>query len=198
MKEKFNWKKVVVEALMIVLSVLLALFINEWKSNENERRDTSIMLENITAEVEHNKNLIENLLPYHKSVLENIQAAAYKDSLSHTFLRNGYFEMSSVAPNGIKQGEFQNIAWSIAKEDKISNRISFDESQLLFAAYEQQLRVLGTINRIIDILVSREIHREELIEESVIILALEWNEMIAQEEELLYRYAQTLKKLQSR
>jgi hypothetical protein len=87
---------------------------------------------------------------------------------------------------------------SIAKEERISNRISFDESQLLFSAYEQQSRVLKTIDRIIDMLGSREIHREELIEESIIVLALEWNEMIAQEEELMYRYAAALEKLKSR
>ena len=198
MKEKLSWKKIALEALMIVLSVLLALFINEWKRNKNELRNTNIMMDNIKAEIKNNKNLVEDLIPYHKSVLEKTQAAALKDSLSSTFLRNGYFEISSVAPKGVKQGEFQNIAWSIAKEERISNRISFDESQVIFSAYEQQSRVLRTIDRIIDILGSREIHREELIEESVIILALEWNEMIAQEEELMYRYSEAMKKLKSR
>ncbi len=195
MKEKLSWRKVFLEALMIVLSVLLALYINEWKRNSNELKNTNIMLENINVEIENNKNFLEQLLPYHASVLQKMQAAALKDSLSITFLANGYFDFSSVAPNGIKQGEFQNIAWSIAKEERISNRISFDDSQLLFAAYEQQARVLKTIDRIINILGSREIHRDELLEESVIILALEWNEMIAQEQELLSRYEKALQKL---
>ena len=85
---------------------------------------------------------------------------------------------------------------TIAREERISNRISLDASQLIFSAYEQQERVLRTIGRIIDILGSREIHREELIEESAIVLALEWNEMIAQEEELKRLYTRTLKKLE--
>ena len=183
---------------MIVLSVLLALFINEWKSNRNEQKNTNIVMNNISTEITINKNLIENHLPYHKSVLEKIQVAAYKDSLSSVFLKNGYFELNSVAPKGVKQGDLHNIAWLIAKEERISNKISFEESQLIFSAYEQQSRVLKTINRIIDVLGSREIHRKDLIEESIIVLALEWNEMISQEEELIYRYSQALKKLQNR
>lgn len=195
MKQKFNWKVVLVEALMIVLSVLLALFINEWKSNSNELKNTNTVMENISAEIKSNQTLVENFIPYHKTVLEKIQVAALKDSLLTTFLKNGYFEISSIAPRGIKQGDFQNIAWLIAKEERISNRISFEESQLIFSAYEQQARVLKTMERIIKFLGSREIHREELIEESIIVLALEWNEMITQEEELVLRYSQALKKL---
>lgn len=195
MKEKLGWKKVILEALMIVLSVLLALFINEWKRNSNERQNTDIMLQNINVELSNNKKFLEQLLPYHGSVLEKMQVAALKDSLIPSFLSNGYFDISNLAPKGIKQGEFQNIAWSIAKEERISNRISFDDSELLFAAYEQQARVLKTMDRIINILGSREIHRKELIEESVIILALEWNEMIAQEQELLNRYNQAIAQL---
>ncbi|MGB3180756.1 MAG: hypothetical protein WBB45_05165 [Cyclobacteriaceae bacterium] len=156
------------------------------------------MMTNISGEIKSNQSLVEDLIPYHKSVLENIQVAALKDSLSTTFLINGYFELNLIAPRGVKQGDFQNIAWLIAKEERISNRISFEESRQLFSVYEQQLRVLKTIDRIIEFLSSREVHREELIEESVIVLALEWNEMIAQEEELLYRYTEALKKLKRR
>lgn len=198
MKEKLSWKKILLEALMIVLSVLLALFINEWKSNKNEQKETNIMMDNLLAEIKNNKDLLERLVPYHKAVFEKVQQTAMNDSLATTFLKNGYFEWSSVAPRGVKQGDFQSIAWSIAKEEKIANRISFDESQLLFSVYEQQFRVLKTIDRIINILGSREIHREALIEESIIVLALEWNEMIAQEEELGYRYEAALDKLKSR
>src|SRR5690606_14132218 len=125
------------------------LFINEWKSNSNERKNTALMMENITAEIENNKRFVEGLIPYHTSALEQIQNAGLKDSLPALFLKNEYFEISSVAPKGIKQGELQNIAWSIAKEERISNRISFQESQLLFSAYEQQSRVLKTIDRIV-------------------------------------------------
>lgn len=198
MKETFSWKKIVLEALMIVLSVLLALFINEWNNTKNEQNETDVMMKHIIAEMGDNKAFIEKLLPYQKSVFEKIQEVAMGDSLAATFLKNGYFEMYEIAPRGVIQGEIQSIAWSIAKEEKIANRISFNESKLLFSAYEQQLRVLRTIERIIHLLGSREIHREELIEESIIVLAVEWNEMISQEEELLHRYSKALQKIKRR
>ncbi|XOV66622.1 MAG: hypothetical protein ACFHU9_13430 [Fluviicola sp.] len=198
MKAKLSWKKIVLEALMIVLSVLLALFINEWNNNRKEAEVTEVMMKNITIELESNQELVAQLIPYHKAVFERIQAAVAGDSLASVFLGNGYFDLSAVAPKGIKQGEFQNIAWTIAKEDRISNRIPYDKSQALFFAYEQQARVENTIHRIIDILGSREIHREELLEESIITLALEWNEMMSQEEELYHRYSAALKELRQK
>jgi hypothetical protein len=198
MKEKISWKKILLEALLIVLSVLLALFINEWKSNHNEKKETRKMMDNIITEISNNQMFIDSLIPYHVSVFEKIQEAAINDSLEITFMENGYFEINAIAQKGVKQGDLQRIAWIVAKEEKISNRITFEESQILFSVYEQQSRVLKTIDRIIDILGSREIHRKELIEESVIVLAMEWNEMIAQEKELSYRYARSLKQLKSR
>ena len=115
-REKFSWRKVVLEAFMIVLSVLLALFINEWKSNKNEERNTKLMMEHISAELVNNQKLVEELIPYHVSVLKKIQTAAFQDSLTYLFLRNGYFELSAIAPKGVIQGEFQNIAWSTSIE----------------------------------------------------------------------------------
>ncbi len=198
MNEKLSWKKILLEAALIVLSVLLALFINEWKSNYNDQQETDRMMENIITEISNNQVFIDSLIPYHISVLEKIQEAALQDSLIITFMEKDYFEISGVAPKGVKQGDLHSIAWTVAKEERISNRIIFAESQILFSVYEQQARVLKTINRIIDILSSREIHRRELIEESVIVLAIEWNEMIAQEKELSYRYGAALQKLNSR
>ena len=198
MNKRFNWKKILLEAGMIVLSILLALFINEWRSNYNDRLETNKMLSNIIEEMDSNQVFIDNLISYHTVVLEKIQQAALSDSLESTFLKNEYFEISEVAPKGIKQGDLHSIAWIVAKEEKISNRITFKESQMLFSVYDQQFRVLKTIDRIIGILSSREIHRKELLEESIIVLAIELNELIGQEKDLSYRYAKTLKELKGR
>lgn len=198
MNKRFNWKKILLEAGMIVLSILLALFINEWRSDYNDRLETNKMLSNIIEEMDSNQVFIDNLISYHTVVLEKIQQAALNDSLESTFLKNGYFEIGGVAPKGIKQGDLHSIAWIVAKEEKISNRITFKESQMLFSVYDQQFRVLKTIDRIIGILSSREIHRKELLEESIIVLAIELNELIGQEKDLSYRYAKTLKALKGR
>ncbi|WP_018126617.1 hypothetical protein [Balneola vulgaris] len=195
MKEKIAWKNVIVDSLLIVLSVLFALFINEWNTERNQRNETTKMMENIQTEITQNQVLLDSLIPYHESVLLNIQQAAMADSIESTFFSSGYFEINAVAPKGIIQGNLQRIAWTIAQEENITNRISYQKSQILFSTYEQQQRVLRTIERIIDILSSREIHRKELLDESLIVLAIEWNEMIAQEHELNRIYTHTLERL---
>jgi hypothetical protein len=198
MKHKFNWGQVFFESCMIIVSVLLALFINEWKHRYNEREETAIMLNNIVDEIEANKAFIEEVIDYHNAVLANINNSISGDSLQNTFFSKGYFEIYKVAPKGVMQGDLHNIAWIVAKEQHISNRIQLQNAQMLHSVYEQQSTVNETINRIIKILFEREIHRQDLLTESVITLGIEFNEVASQEKELHFLYQKALQQLKNR
>lgn len=198
MKNKFNWGQVFFESCMIIISVLLALFINEWKHRHNEREETGVMLNNIIDEIEANKVFIEEVIDYHNAVLANINNSISGDSLENTFFSKGYFEIYKVAPKGVMQGDLHNIAWIVAKEQHISNRIQLQNAQMLHSVYEQQSTVNETVNRIIKILFEREIHRQELLTESVITLGIEFNEVASQEKELHFLYQKALQQLKNR
>ncbi len=93
-----------------------------------------------------------SLYPYHELELKSIQHALDVDSLEQTFFPNYVFRIGAVAPDGIAQDEFKIIAWLVAKEERITNRIPFESSKLLFGVYQQQETVDETIDRIINLI----------------------------------------------
>ncbi|MGB1204175.1 MAG: hypothetical protein ACPG5B_00945 [Chitinophagales bacterium] len=191
-KKKSKQFKIFAESGMIVFSVLFALFINEWRSNYNERVQTEKIITNIEEEIIENQKFLQELIPYHEKVREQMIHAFIQDSLEETFFPNIRFDILGIAPNGIIQRKFNNIIWTVAKEDKITNRISLEESRVLYATYEQQQTVSKTANRIISLLSSREIQRKKLLQESVVVLGIELHELIGQEQNLSDKYTRAL------
>ncbi len=184
--------KTLLDSGMIIFSVLIALFINEWRSHYREQVKTNQILENIKGEIKINQKFILKLVAYHEVVRENIRQAHDKDSVEQIFFPNVSFDIFEVAPKGIIQGQLNNIAWTVAKTDKITNRISLDKSQMLFAVYEQQITVNETIDRILTLLSTRELQRKKLVKESVIVFEREMNSLIGQEYNLSHKYSKTL------
>lgn len=196
MSEQVSFKKrLFADALIIILSVLLALFLNEWRSNIKENRKTNEILENIKLEIDDNHKLADELQEYHTQVLVNIRNLKKQGQLADSLFYEGRFQYLKFAPEGVIQEDFSDIAWEVAKQEKISNRIKFLESKLLSIIYSQQQTVNGTIDRIVNLLGEREIHRAELIEESMIVLEDEFGELIGQERHLMSLYKMALKEL---
>lgn len=190
-------KKIILESVMIIFSVLIALFINEWRNSYNEAVKTKLIIENIEVEIQNNQKFIQELIPYHESIRKKIMHAYKQDSLEQKFFSNVSFEIFEVAPNGIIQGKLNDIAWTVAKEEKITNRISINEVQALYTVYEQQKTVYETIDIIINFLSSREIQKKELIEESVIMFGKEIHELIGQEKFLNKKYSNALNEIKN-
>ena len=191
-----KYGKIILESVMIIFSVLFALFINEWRSVVKENNRTEIILENIEAELLENQAIAKEFLEYHKTVRAKISEVYDKDSLEVYFYPEANFEFLKVAPYGVIQKEFKDIGWEVGKQERLATRIEFEKSVALFEAYTQQLIVYETINRIINLLSSREIQRKELLEESVILLGTEFQELIGQEGVLLRLYKKALATLE--
>ncbi len=182
---------------MIIFSVLFALFVNEWRNNVNERKQTAVILNNIEQELQRNQAIAQEFYTYHEEVLLNMRQIYEQDSLSEKFLGNGRFEIFEVAPRGVYQKAYKNIAWEVAKEERISSRIDFDISSAIFEAYNQQNIVNSTIARTLDLLNEPHIHDEQYLKQNVIRLATLFGELRGQEESLLTYYKYALQKLET-
>ncbi|MFS4466981.1 hypothetical protein [Maribacter sp. 2210JD10-5] len=196
-KNRTRIGKLLSESALIVFSVLLALFISEWRNDYNENKQTQVIIKNIREEISENQKFLETYIPYHEQVKKRINQAYVQDSLETTFFSDKSFDISNVAPNGILQDRLNNIVWTVAKADKITNRIPLQESKILYEIYDQQNTVNKTVERIIAFLSSREIHRKESLDESVIVLRTLFNELVGQEKYLNYQYENALKELKN-
>ena len=183
------------ESFLIFLSILLALFINEWRNTHNEQKRTDQIVERIEQEVASNQVFLGKMLSYHQEVFESINEALLGDSLEQAFFGQGYFNILDIAPNGIIQGNFKDVAWEVAKQDRITNRIPPELSEAIAATYLQQESVVETIDRLIGMISSREVQRRALLEESVIVLGIEFHELVSQEESLATYYSGLLEHL---
>ncbi|PKV53064.1 hypothetical protein ATE84_5198 [Aquimarina sp. MAR_2010_214] len=191
-KKESRILKLLMESGLIVFSVLLALIISEWRNNYNEKVKTEKILENINKEVAENQKFLKTLIPYHNQVSEKIKHIIKNDSLESNLFTDDGFAFGEFASNGIMQGTLNDIVWTVAKTDKISNRISLDKSRVLYEVYEQQQAINITIRRIIDFLSSREIQRKNLLHENVTVINVLFNELTSQEKTLNYKYENAL------
>ena len=183
-EKKSVWAGVLLESVMIIFSVFIALFINEWRNDNNETKRTALIVQNVESEIQKNREIIKSTIEYHRDVMNRLGQLGGKEVIEQKFSNNFHLILRDIAPRGILQEQLQDIAWAVAKEDKITNRIPLDESRALFAVYEQQSLVKGTFEKMIGFVSSREAHRKELIDENVMVLNMLMNELIGQEKVL--------------
>ncbi|NQZ78302.1 MAG: hypothetical protein HRT61_19675 [Ekhidna sp.] len=179
------WSKAILESAMIIFSVFSALFINEWNKGKNEAEKTVLIMQNVKSEIETNKKMLEEAISYHEEVMARLIQSSEDGTAEKQTLEDNFFNvLREIAPRGFYLGQLQNIAWTVAKEDKITNRISLEESQILFGVYKQQELVEKSIWALLDFLSSREMHKKELVDENLIILQMLMNEMLGREKVL--------------
>jgi hypothetical protein len=181
-------KRLIADAFIIIFSVLLALFLNEWRSNIKENKKTKKVLEHVKLEIKDNYEIAKKVNAYHKKVLKNIREIQEFENPRDSLFKNGKFLYGFFAPSGVIQDDFSDIAWEVAKQENISTRLEFLESKLLFIIYEQQATVNETLDRLVAFLGDRSVHRKDLLEESLVVLEDEFNDLVGQEKNLMQLY----------
>ena len=181
-----------------MFSVLLALFIDEWKTNYNEEVETKKMLENIKLEITKNQKFVKNAISYQDSILQRTAKIVEQDSIEEKLYSATYgFMIRDIAPNGISQGRIYDIAWTVAKANQITNRISLERAQVLHNVYDQQIIVRAALDDIIQVLTDRESLRKERLRETVILYMSTTGEFAGRLRYLDNLYSEALKELEN-
>lgn len=147
------WSRFAFESALIVLSILLAFVLNEWRE---ERRDRSRVVEatsRIAAEVTHNMAALDSAIPYHESVVARI--AALLDSTGVAAVRQRLdappsLEMlAGVAPEGLRPPDLRSAAWRSSEVGGVLTLFDADALQGIAAAYQAQSDgVSATVGRL--------------------------------------------------
>lgn len=88
----FPWKLLIIEATLVVMSVLLALALNSWREARAHQDVAERALQEVVDEMQSNCSRIQDVQAYHQEVA------------------NGERE-----PGGIQSGFLRNDAWDVAK-----------------------------------------------------------------------------------
>jgi len=102
------------DASLIIISVLLAFILNEWRTDYKEKQDTINTLDSIRKEIVANKYIVDTLYSYHNTAFEKMKDSIRDDRFLNSLKSGKVPEFYEFFPNGILQDHISTIAYEIA------------------------------------------------------------------------------------
>lgn len=165
-----DWKEYLGESFLIIFSVILALVLTEYFSNLHEKKDTKELLDNIKAELIHNKQAEQEQYAYQKNILKAIDSALNNPALQQKILSNGVLHLDYIAPEGVVNRDLSSVAWEIAKSHSIMNKVNLKLVSQLTDIYANQARIDKVEEKVAGVLLSWESRKPENIRTTLLLL----------------------------
>jgi len=121
---------------LIVLSVLLGFGVSEWRQVRADRGLADRVVDNLHAEIEHNRSELDRVLPRHRQILDLIVTADTADSaLSGWDVILGVLQQAGggLTPPTLRQG-----AWDAAVSTGALRLLDYELVAGLSEIYQQQ------------------------------------------------------------
>lgn len=101
MKEQL--RKIVGEMITVILGILIALFVNDWKMNKDNERFLDQVITSISLEMEENVAELQDVIPLHQQLM---------DTIEH-YLHDSDMTISEILYNvgGVKGVNIKNTSW---------------------------------------------------------------------------------------
>lgn len=193
---KKNAVKVVFESSLIIFSVFLALFLNEYREELARNKEKQRALEMVSTELQNNLETLNEWLPYHKEVLKNLEQAF--DDNQDLPLNDQYAFIMSLMPRGIVQSMLGNSSWEAIKQSNVSSTIDLDIIFSLSKLHKvQSLGIEATLQRTLMILYSRDSIRQGNLKETIFLLKNHFNELVGQEIYLIEVYTKLINEMEA-
>lgn len=188
--------KIAFESSLIIFSVLLALFLNEYRGQLKAEEETNRALQMIEVELTTNLKTLTNWTPYHKQLIGEFDNAItqLEDTPTETDPRS---YILGLMPKGLMQDFISRTAWESLQQSSSDVSLDIETTFLISKVYKlQQMGVEKTLMQFIEVMNSRESMRAENLKETLYLLKSTLQELHAQEVDLAYNYQNTLAKLE--
>ena len=193
-------KKYLGEGLLIVFSVLFALFISkafeDYKTNQKE----NIAKESITKELYRNQVILNKWKEKHLAIRNRISSMIenQEDSLNVELKKYDYFNLMVLTNNeSLIDALLSNTAWESAKTTGIISEFDYETIQKLTNVYDvQEILTERTIMKIMDFLYNTETHNLENLDKSLVQFHLRFWELTGQEESMIFLYKEAINELE--
>jgi hypothetical protein len=160
------------ESLLIIFSVLLALFLTEYINNLREKTQTKELMENIKNELIKNKKVEQEQYIYQQNVLKRIDSALNNPALQRKIISNGEFHYEFIFSNGhgVLYGDLSKVAWEVAKSQNIFLKINLKLVEQLTAIYDDQERIGKLEDKVGGIFLSYESRNDNNARETLLLM----------------------------
>ena len=189
---KDNLARYIVEAALIVFSVLLALFLDSVIENRREARIVDELVSHVADEMKSNLTIVDEWLPYHRSVIDEIDRYLASDELQQSLLSADGIDYGRLMERGLIQDFYSNSSWQLAKQSEITSRVDFEVTYAISQAYLSQDNVNLTLQRFSDFVFERQTHDPDQLVISLRILRNLLQELSGQQSVLQHNYREAL------
>ena len=197
---KKSFKSYLSEGLLIVFSVLFALFINGVSEDMKMKKQKNIAIENIKRELTKNVKILKNWQSQHK--VFDLQVSnlinGKNDSLLNALKKKKYLDFGLITNSkSLINSILTDTAWETAKTTSIIAEFDFELIEELTRTYTlQNIVVEKTLGGITALYFSGDSHNLNKINETLLQFNLRFNELVGQERILEDSYIRTLKSLE--
>jgi predicted negative regulator of RcsB-dependent stress response len=123
--KKLPVASIIIEVFSVILGVLVALAVNEWRTTVNNQDQGLAAYEKIVKEVERNKNKVDELLLNHMAILVEIDSVIAKLKREDEKLTFGQINFETPS----------STAWEAAKLTAAVNYLEYDIVEKVTSVY---------------------------------------------------------------
>ena len=143
-----SFHAILLEVLLIIMGVLAGMWVNDWREEQNHKKEAKKSLQLIHTEIEHNLEAVKASLEKRKINLQGFQ------NLTGMFMQNPNYEFSimevqQAAPEGFSSPLIERSAWDLAHQTGNIQYMSLELASELSRVYslqefyQKKLDVLG-------------------------------------------------------
>ena len=194
-----SYKKYLSEGILIIFSVLFALFINKLFDDYKTHKRKDIALESIKKELYRNQEILKNWKEKHIAIRNRISKVieGKNDSLKTKLKKYRYLNLGILTNNeSLIDAVLTNTAWESAKSTGIISEFNFETTQKLTHVYSmQEVLTDRTIAKILDYYFDTSSHDLKNIDTILIQFQLRFWELTGQEELMVNLYKNAIEQL---
>jgi hypothetical protein len=175
--------RLVAEFVLIVVSILSAFAVEDFRDERARRTQRATALSNIRAEIASNISALDGVMEYHQEIA----------ALTDQFLadrtnwegRRGIRLVGEIAPRGVLSPELRRTAWETAQVTGVVALLEYELGEQIAQVYASQGQgVEASVTRMIDHILSRAMFGSDETEAVLMLLGAMAGELFAQEQHL--------------
>jgi hypothetical protein len=127
--------EVIVQSIAVTVSILLALWVDQWKQRRSARNLAMESMANFATEIRRNQARVDDILPYHeglRTMLQNVES-------SHAIRTQTQFQ-SAIGLDGLRPPSLLQTAWQTAVATGALTHLDYQTVAALSLTYTLQDR----------------------------------------------------------
>jgi hypothetical protein len=127
--------EVIVQSIAVTVSILLALWVDQWKQRRAARDLVTESMSNFVTEIQQNEARVDDILPYH----EGLRSMLKQEEASHSIHTPAEFQ-SAIGIDGLRPPSLLQTAWQTAVATGALTHLDYETVAALSLTYTLQDR----------------------------------------------------------